>query len=157
MDQRDYIAARSEELKNMSKVRQYFRQVTRSYLPSTLAVAGERAAAKVATRRGGKIIARNWRCATGELDLVVQYADELAIIEVKTRRSDVHHDFSPLDAVDNLKRDKLAAVASHYYYLNQHKLELLGVKSYRFDIAAVVACKRGLWWRCKVEYFERFD
>jgi putative endonuclease len=47
--------------------------------------AGERAAAAFLRRRGWRVLARNWRGAGGELDLVVARGDTLAFCEIKTR------------------------------------------------------------------------
>ena len=39
--------------------------------------------------RGLKLLARNWRCKLGELDLIMQDGDTLAVVEVRSRaRSD---------------------------------------------------------------------
>lgn len=46
---------------------------------------GERAAAAYLTRRGWRIVARRWRGAGGEIDLVALRAGTLAVCEVKTR------------------------------------------------------------------------
>lgn len=46
---------------------------------------GEDIAASFLTGKGCKIIERNWRCAVGELDLVVADGDTLVFVEVRTR------------------------------------------------------------------------
>ncbi|MEK6676043.1 MAG: YraN family protein [Planctomycetota bacterium] len=50
---------------------------------------GERAAAKFLRRRGHWILARNYRCLLGEIDLVCSDGTSLIFVEVKTR-SDPH-------------------------------------------------------------------
>ena len=37
---------------------------------------------------GWEVLARNWRCRLGELDLVAVDGDDAVFVEVKTRRSD---------------------------------------------------------------------
>ncbi len=46
---------------------------------------GEALAATYLQDKGYEIIERNWRCATGELDLVVRAGDRLVFVEVRTR------------------------------------------------------------------------
>jgi putative endonuclease len=64
---------------------------------------GEDVAERYAREQGWEILARNWRCAHGELDLVAVDGDELAVVEVKTRRSQAFG--APEEAVT---ADKLA-------------------------------------------------
>ncbi len=56
----------------------------------TLGSSGERLAAGWLEARGFRVLARNWRCAYGELDLIAEEAGELVFIEVKTRRGIAH-------------------------------------------------------------------
>ena len=48
---------------------------------------GEEVAAEHLRLQGLQILARNWRCPTGELDIVARDGSSLVICEVKTRRS----------------------------------------------------------------------
>ena len=48
---------------------------------------GEEQAARFYEHRGFKVIARNWTCAFGELDLIVEKEGSLVCVEVKTRRT----------------------------------------------------------------------
>ncbi len=47
---------------------------------------GETLAAKLLTAQGCELVAKNWRCAAGELDLVFRDGSTLVFTEVKTRR-----------------------------------------------------------------------
>ena len=49
---------------------------------------GEDAAAAYLERIGLVIEARNWRCQSGEIDIVAREGDEVVFVEVKTRRSE---------------------------------------------------------------------
>ena len=67
--------------------------------------AGEDRAARYFEERGYAILARNWRCREGELDLVVADARALVAVEVKTRRGE---DFGhPFEAVRPAKLERL--------------------------------------------------
>ena len=48
---------------------------------------GEEIAVEHLRRQGLTILARNWRCAAGELDVVAREGGTLVVCEVKTRRS----------------------------------------------------------------------
>ena len=49
---------------------------------------GEDIAAAYLSERGCRIVARNWVCSTGELDIIAQNGDKLIFVEVRTRRGD---------------------------------------------------------------------
>lgn len=54
---------------------------------------------------GLRLLARNWRCKLGELDLVMQDGDTVAVIEVRSRaRADYG---AAVETVDRRKREKL--------------------------------------------------
>ena len=81
-------------------------------------------------RRGFRVVARNWRCAIGELDLVFLRGDLLVFCEVKTRRG-VRFG-AGFDAVDARKRRKLRALGEAF--LLHHAF---GPVAVRFDVASV--------------------
>ena len=57
---------------------------------------GEQVAADFLVRRGGNIVGRNVASRDGEIDLVVGFDRELAVVEVRTaRRADVTADLFP--------------------------------------------------------------
>jgi putative endonuclease len=91
--------------------------------------AGERAAWEAYRRRRYRLVARNWRCPLGELDLVVERDGVVVFCEVKARASSLLGE--PFEAVDAEKRRKVRAVAEAF----------LGARDsaarYRFDVASV--------------------
>ena len=91
---------------------------------------GESAAETGYVRRGFRVVARNWRCGIGELDLVLLRGDLLVICEVKTRRGARFG--AGFDAVDARKRRKVRTLAEAF--LQQHTL---GPVAVRFDVASV--------------------
>ncbi|NUS58223.1 MAG: YraN family protein, partial [Streptomycetaceae bacterium] len=73
---------------------------------------GERVAARFLADAGLVVLARNWRCALGELDLVVRDGPTLVVCEVKTRRIPaVEH---PLAAVTPGKAERLRRLAERW-------------------------------------------
>ena len=70
---------------------------------------GEDEAAAYLTALGYRIVDRNWRCASGEIDIVALDGAQLVVVEVKTRRSRAYGD--PLEAVDDAKLTRLCVLA----------------------------------------------
>jgi putative endonuclease len=91
---------------------------------------GESAAELHYVARGYRVVARNWRCRIGELDLVVTRGATLVICEVKTRRGARFG--GGFEAVDARKRQKLRALAETFCL--QHPV---ATSSIRFDVVSV--------------------
>ena len=92
--------------------------------------AGEDRAAAWYAARGYTVLARNWRCREGELDLVVARDRTLVFVEVKTRRTDRFG--IPAEAVTPLKQRRLRALARRY-------LEASGAHGrLRFDVVSIL-------------------
>ncbi len=63
-------------------------------------------------RRGTRLIARNYRCRSGEIDLIVEDGTVLAFVEVRRRR---HQQFGGAAAsVTPAKQRRLAQAAQHF-------------------------------------------
>jgi putative endonuclease len=93
---------------------------------------GEALAAAWYRDRGYEVLDRNWRCPVGELDLVVGRGRELAVVEVKTRRTDAYG--VPALAVNAAKQRRLRRLAA--CWLAEHRpARRVDV---RFDVASVV-------------------
>jgi len=73
---------------------------------------GERLAAAWYESRGYTVVARNWRCREGEIDLVVARPGELVFCEVKARSSDRFG--TPAEAVTPAKQRRLRALAARF-------------------------------------------
>ncbi|MEP7189216.1 MAG: YraN family protein [Roseiflexaceae bacterium] len=74
---------------------------------------GEQAAAAHLIKRGYTLLARKWRCRTGEIDLLMRDGATLVFVEVRTRRSDRLG--MAEESVGRTKQAKLIALA--YVYL----------------------------------------
>ncbi|MHC4295577.1 MAG: YraN family protein [Planctomycetota bacterium] len=106
---------------------------------SDLGRRGEQLALRLLKRRGLRILARNYRCPAGEIDLIVldsttgsEYgAETIAFVEVKTRSSDRYT--APESAVDTEKRRRMRKIAD--YYLARRQRDRFNV---RFDVVSVL-------------------
>ena len=73
---------------------------------------GEDRAAQWYASRGYVVLARNWSCSDGELDLIVSSGREIVFCEVKTRSSERFG--SPLEAVNHAKQVKIRTLAMRW-------------------------------------------
>ena len=81
---------------------------------------------------GYEVLARNWRCRDGELDLIVRRQRTIVFCEVKTRTTDAFG--SPAEAVTRAKRDKIRHLAAKW--LDESPVRPARI---RFDVAAILA------------------
>jgi putative endonuclease len=92
---------------------------------------GEELAAEHLRQEGLTILARNWTCSSGELDVVARDGAALVICEVKTRRTNAFG--SPLEAVGPRKLRRLRQLALRFLDEQQvHAPEI------RFDVIGIV-------------------
>src|SRR6266480_2000362 len=91
---------------------------------------GESAALATYEARGYRLVARNWRCRLGEVDLVVRRGGLLAFCEVKARRGSRFG--APFEAVHGSKQRKLRKLAE--VFLGSFEGP---VSEVRFDVASV--------------------
>jgi putative endonuclease len=98
--------------------------------------AGEEAAASWYRERGFRIVARNWRCAVGEIDMVLTQGQLLVICEVKTRGGSWFG--GGYEAVGRQKQRKLRQLAE--LFLRTWPILPAAV---RFDVASVALGPRG--------------
>lgn len=104
---------------------------------------GEDAAADAYRRHGYRIVARNWRCRIGELDLVAERRGVLVFCEVKSRRGGALG--VGYEAVTRRKQAKLRSLAEAFLKGTGSRPQAI-----RFDVASVAV--RGE--RATVELFE---
>ncbi len=90
---------------------------------------GEEQAAAYLRERGYAILACNWRCRFGELDIVARDGGMLCFVEVKLRRNDRYG--RAAEQVDGRKRQRLTLAAQSY--LAKHPQEC----PMRFDVVEV--------------------
>ena len=81
---------------------------------------------------GYEVVARNWRCSDGELDLVVRRGRAFVFCEVKTRTSTMFG--APVEAVTRAKQVRLRHLAARW--LRDHAG--MRASEIRFDVASVL-------------------
>ena len=96
----------------------------------SLGLQGEDLAASFLEQKGFTIVCRNYRCRSGEIDIIARKKKLLCFIEVKTRRT--RRFGLPQEAVTPAKQYKIGRVAQDF--LQRHKLENWPA---RFDVIAV--------------------
>lgn len=98
---------------------------------------GEAAACSFLERAGYSIVERNWRCRTGELDIIAECDGMLVFVEVRTRRSGGRFG-TAAESVDRRKQQQVAATALVYLRM-RHLSEI----SMRFDVIAITLGRDG--------------
>jgi putative endonuclease len=104
---------------------------------SALGRYGEELAARRLTEAGLTVLARNWRCRSGEIDIVASEGDALVICEVKSRRAGPYED--PMAAVTPRKAERLRLLAA--CWLTEHGGPPPG--GVRIDLVGVLLPSRG--------------
>jgi putative endonuclease len=126
-------------------VQRHPRDLGREPVPRSVGTAGEEAAAAWYRGNGYRIVARNWRCRLGELDLLLVRRATLVVCEVKARRGGGFG--GPFDAVTRRKQHKLRTLAEAFLATGEiHPDEV------RFDVASVTVDARG---HASVHVFEQ--
>ncbi len=92
---------------------------------------GERLAERRYRTDGYRVLARNWRCPSGEIDLILERGDLVVFSEVKTRSSTAFG--WPAEAVDRRRQARLRAAAATW-------IRSTGARpgEVRFDVVSVL-------------------
>lgn len=99
--------------------------------------AWEEAAVCYLQRAGVRILARNYRCSQGEIDIIGIHRDCIVFFEVKYRKNDLYG--KPEESVGLRKQQKICRCALFYLYCNG------GIEQeVRFDVIAV--CGEKISW-----------
>jgi putative endonuclease len=110
---------------------------------------GERRAAAFLRAQGLRILQRNYRCRTGELDVIAEEGATLVFVEVKTRRAG--GDELPEAALTAGKKHRVCKAAQHF--MRSYKLH---DRLFRFDLVGLEYDDAGAWqcrhWRNVINY-----
>lgn len=101
-----------------------------------LGARGERAAARHLRKLRHRIVARNYRCPAGEIDLISTDDDTIVFVEVKTRSSDDAQD--PFEAI-RLSQWRRVQNAARCFLMERSAQD----RPCRFDVVTVVWPARG--------------
>lgn len=104
---------------------------------------GEDVAGRLLVDAGLTIVARNWRCRHGEIDLIARDDDVLVFCEVKTRSSTAFGD--PAEAVSPVKVARLRRLAAAWL-AERRSDESDGDRFWpvvRFDVVSVLRPRSG--------------
>jgi putative endonuclease len=97
---------------------------------------GEQLAEQKLAHSGYTIVARNYRCRAGEIDLVARRGETLVFVEVRTRRGEAFG--LPEASLTRSKRQHLIAACQSY--LQAHDL---AEADWRIDVVAVELSPQG--------------
>lgn len=97
---------------------------------------GEQFASQALKRKGYKIIARNYRCRLGEIDIIALDRSFIVFVEVKTRTSSRFG--SGASAITIKKQQQIARVAHHF--LAEKQFTYMDA---RFDVVALKCRNNG--------------
>lgn len=83
--------------------------------------------------KGYKILAKNYRYLKAEIDIIAEFENQIIIVEVKSRSTDVFID--PKEAVNKKKINLLILATNHFLEENSLDMET------RFDIISIISEK----------------
>ena len=110
----------------------------------------EELAATFLEKKGYKILVKNYRYQRGEIDIIAEFNNQIIIVEVKARGSDIF--MEPQEAVTKTKIKSLVMVAD--FFMKDRNLN----QEVRFDIIAVLPDeKRKLQITHLEDAFQSFD
>jgi putative endonuclease len=96
---------------------------------------GEQLATEYLRKKGYSVVARNWRCEYGEVDVVANDDATLVFVEVRTRRGNSMG--SPEESITPAKQARLASLSEAYVDESGWQGD------WRIDVVAIVMGQRG--------------
>jgi putative endonuclease len=104
----------------------------KSYNRKQKGAAAEEAAVYYLSSQGYTIVERNWRCRSGEIDIIAEYERWLIFVEVRSR-SGVLRQGTPEESVDARKRNQVRHTAEVYLHRKGQ-----GDRLVSFDVISVL-------------------
>ena len=106
---------------------------------------GERKAWRYLRRTGLRLVARNWRCEFGELDIIARRGDAVVFVEVRSSGARRPFAGAPEHTVGPEKQRRVARLARAWLARSKWK-----PSEVRFDVVAV---ERRSWLRWDVRHY----
>jgi len=97
---------------------------------------GEEQACAYLKGQGFRIVERNFRCRTGELDIVAKEDETLCVVEVKSRKNALSG--WPGEAVTVQKQRRMRSAAA--FYMHRNPTVVRGIANLRMDVVEVLRC-----------------
>ncbi len=97
----------------------------------------EELALQLLLRQGLTLLARNYRCKWGELDLLMDEQGVLVVVEVRYRKNNCFG--SALESITVAKQARIIAATKHY--IATHKID----RVIRFDVVAITGSSAPEW------------
>jgi putative endonuclease len=89
-------------------------------------------------QQGLRLVCSNYRCKSGELDLVMKEAEVLVIVEVRYRKSEQFG--GALASITWQKQQRIISATQHYVIINKLSQAVI-----RFDVVAISGDNRINW------------
>jgi len=109
--------------------------------PTTLQAgeAAESLACRYLEQQGLVLVERNYRCRTGEVDLIMRDGDCLVFVEVRSRHNSRYG--TPAETITRTKQRRLCRAAAHYLLTHRCNTPC------RFDVIAILQQQKLEWIR----------
>jgi putative endonuclease len=89
--------------------------------------------------KGLRLLAKNYRCSHGEIDIIMQDQDDIVFIEVRSRYC--HGYLDPAETVNRKKQQKLIKTGIHFLQKRQWLYKVCS----RFDVIAIQFDQNNRW------------
>jgi len=97
----------------------------------TIGQKAEQQACRFLESKGLQLLTKNYRCFSGEIDLIMQHDDDIVFIEVRTRGQ--QHFGDAIESVNSHKQKKLIKASIHYL----QKKNWFDKVNCRFDVIGI--------------------
>ncbi|SDE70359.1 putative endonuclease [Fontibacillus panacisegetis] len=98
----------------------------------------EQIAADYLIQQGYKVLERNWRCRSGEIDIVAETGHTVVIVEVRSRGKNSFTFGSPLESITSRKIKQVRDTAAVYL----HRISKSNARI-RFDVIGIIMSSDG--------------